>query len=154
MLMFDSNTIGQEESIIEPSDRNEKNLFLSALLYLLTGENQSEEAAKTKKEIRVAKRKAVEEYVHKNISRITEKRNELNQQLLSFEGIDVERELQAILDALHETEAEIMATVTQSKKLLSDIKRLSFIIDGETEHKHIPANTTCPFCDGKIPVRN
>lgn len=182
MLMFDSNTIGQEESIIEPSDRNEKTPFLSALLYLLTGENQSEEAAKTKKEIRVAKRNAVEEYVHKNISRITEKRDELSQQLLSFEGIDVERELQAILDALHETEAEIMAAVTQSKKLLSDImqlqeqssecnllisryaslrtqyvadiKRLSFIVDGEEEHKHIPANTTCPFCDGKIPVRN
>lgn len=167
--MFDSNTIGQEESVIEPSDRNEKTFFLSALLYLLTGECFSEEKAQTKKEIRAAKRKAVEEYVNKNIGIIALQRDELQEKLNVFKDIDVDKELQAIIDALQNTESEIIEAANQSKQLLgdimqlqeqstecdlllsrydalrsqyvADIKRLSFIVNGEIEHQHTPPNT-------------
>lgn len=37
---------------------------------------------------------------------------------------------------------------------VSDIKRLSFIVNGEVEMKNIAHNTICPFCDGTIPVKN
>jgi hypothetical protein len=33
---------------------------------------------------------------------------------------------------------------------VSDIKRLSFIVNGEVNIEHIPHNHTCPFCDGKL----
>ena len=37
---------------------------------------------------------------------------------------------------------------------VSDVKRLSFIVNGEVEIKKAPKNQTCPFCDGKLPERS
>ena len=36
----------------------------------------------------------------------------------------------------------------------ADVKRLSFIVDGETNMTSIPTPNKCPFCDGKMPVQN
>src|SRR5690554_7101650 len=36
----------------------------------------------------------------------------------------------------------------------ADIKRLSFIVDGETVMKHVSHDSNCPFCNGKIPTQN
>lgn len=87
-----------------------------------------------------------------------------------------------VIDSLQNTEAQISNSVSQSRDLLSqilrfqnsvvecdllqtryvslktqyisDIKRLSFIVNGEVEIGHIPQNKICPFCDGKLPARN
>ena len=37
---------------------------------------------------------------------------------------------------------------------VSDIKRLSFIVNGEVEMQKVAHNTICPFCDGKIPAKS
>lgn len=34
---------------------------------------------------------------------------------------------------------------------ISNIKRLSFIVNGEVEMENVAPNTICPFCDGTIP---
>ena len=37
---------------------------------------------------------------------------------------------------------------------VSNIKRLSFIVNGEVKMKNIAHNTICPFCDGTIPAKS
>lgn len=182
ILLFHVSEIAKETSVIEPEQGTEKTPFLSSLLFLLSGRDFAESDAKTKKEIRVARKRAVEEYVNKKIQSAADKRKDLQKNLDAFNGVDVEQAMQDVIDSLQNTEAQISEAVDQSRELLSqilrlqnraaecdllqtryaslktqyvsDIKRLSFIVNGEVEMGHVPQNQVCPFCDGKLPVRN
>ncbi len=179
ILLFHVVDIAKSTSVIEPDQGTEKTAFLSALLFLLSGKDFSESDAQTKKEIRVARRRAVEEYVNKKIQSVSDKKKELQKSLEAFNGLDVEK---AIIESLQNTEDQISQAVDQSRDLLSqilnlqnkatecnllqdrytslktqyvaDIKRLSFIVNGEAEMKKVPQNQICPFCDGKLSVKN
>jgi hypothetical protein len=182
LLLFSVTDIVKENSIIEPTQGTEKTAFLSSLLLLINGKEFAEVDAKTKKEIRVARKKAVEEYVNKKISAASEKKKALEEQLVLFDGVDVEQQMQEIIDSIKATEAKILTATAKSKKILgqiielqeqaaecnllqgryailrgqyvSDIKRLSFIVNGEVEMQKVEHNTICPFCDGKIPAKS
>lgn len=182
ILLFHVSEIAKETSVIEPEQGTEKTPFLSSLLFLLSGRDFAESDAKTKKEIRVARKRAVEEYVNKKIQSAADKKKDLQKNLDAFNGVDVEQAMQDVIDSLQNTEAQISEAVDQSRDLLSqilrlqsraaecdllqtrytslktqyvsDIKRLSFIVNGEVEIGHVPQNQICPFCDGKLPARN
>lgn len=182
LLLFSVTDIVKENSIIEPTQGTEKTAFLSSLLLLINGKEFAEVDAKTKKEIRVARKKAVEEYVNKKISAASEKKKALEEQLVLFDGVDVEQQMQEIIDSIKATEAKILTATAKSKEILgqiielqeqaaecnllqgryailrgqyvSDIKRLSFIVNGEVEMQKVEHNTICPFCDGKIPAKS
>lgn len=182
LLLFSVQDIAKETSIIEPDQGTEKTAFLSALLFLITGRDFAETDAQVVKEIRKARKQAVEDYVNNKIIAITEKKRTLNERLVAFDGVDVELAMQDIIDSLNKTEEEISDALKQSKDIfnqisklqeratectllqnryaalrtqyVSDVKRLSFIINGEVEIKKAPKNQTCPFCDGKLPERN
>lgn len=178
ILLFHVTDIAKETSIIEPEQVTEKTALLSALLFLLSGKDFSEADAQTKKEIRIARKRAVEEYVNRKIQAAAEKKKGLQENLNAFNGIDVEKAMQDIIDSLHTTEEQISEAVNNSRELLgqilqlqsraaecdllqsryaslrtqyvSDIKRLSFIVNGEVEIGHVPKNQICPFCEGKL----
>lgn len=182
ILLFHVSKIAKETSVIEPEQGTEKTPFLSSLLFLLSGRDFAESDAKTKKEIRVAQKRAVEEYVNKKIQSAADKKKDLQKNLDAFNGVDVEQAMQDVIDSLQNTEAQISEAVDQSRELLSqilrlqsraaecdllqtryaslktqyvsDIKRLSFIVNGEVEIGHVPQNQICPFCDGKLPARS
>lgn len=182
LLLFSVTDIVKESSVIEPTQGTEKTAFLSSLLLLLNGKEFAEVDSKTKKEIRVARKKAIEEYVNKKISDVSEKKKTLEEQLSLFDGIDVEQQMQEIIDSIKATEAKISSASAKSKEILgqiielqeqaaecnllqgryatlrgqyvSDIKRLSFIVNGEVEIQKVAHNTICPFCDGKIPAKS
>lgn len=182
ILLFHVSEIAKETSVIEPEQGTEKTPFLPSLLFLLSGRDFAESDAKTKKEIRVARKRAVEEYVNKKIQSAADKKKDLQKDLDAFNGVDVEQAMQDVIDSLQNTEAQISEAVDQSRELLSqilrlqsraaecdllqtryaslktqyvsDIKRLSFIVNGEVEIGHVPKNQICPFCDGKLPARN
>lgn len=182
ILLFHVSEIAKETSVIEPEQGTEKTPFLSSLLFLLSGRDFAESDAKTKKEIRVARKRAVEEYVNKKIQSAADKKKDLQKNLDAFNGVDVEQAMQDVIDSLQNTEAQISEAVAQSRELLSqilrlqsraaecdllqnryaslktqyvsDIKRLSFIVNGEVEIGHVPQNQICPFCDGKLPARS
>lgn len=181
MLMFIHTDIGRETSIIEPVEKTAKTPFLSALLLLLNDENFSETQAQTKLEIRVARKKAVEDYINKRISTTAKKRNDLEEQIKIFEGVDVEKTMQQALDDVNNIESQIQILLGERRDLVeclqelqdreaesemllsryqelksqyaSDIQRLNFIADGEIKTKdHLPG-ATCPFCESKIVPR-
>lgn len=170
--------IDDEVSIIEPHETYEKTLFMSSLIYLLSGQDFSEMDVQTRKEIRKARKEAVEEYVSGKLSNAGERKERLEKELQIFSGINVEAQIAQMIFSLEETEQKIASALEESKKLLSsimaleeksaecnvllaryqnlrsqykaDIQRLSFIVEGEVETKKLPRVTSCPFCDGKI----
>ena len=182
ILLFHVSDIAKETSIIEPEQATERTALLSALLFLLSGKDFAEADAQTKKEIRIARKRAVEEYVNRKIQAVADKKKGLQENLNAFNGIDVEKAMQDIIDSLHNTEEQISEAVNQSRELLSqilhlqnrsaecdllqsrcaslrtqyvsDIKRLSFIVNGEVEIGHVPKNQICPFCEGKLQPRS
>lgn len=91
LLLFSVTDIVKETSVIEPTQGTEKTAFLSSLLLLIYGKEFANIDPKTKKEIRVARKKAVEEYVNKKIVAISEKKKALEEQLALFDDIDVEK---------------------------------------------------------------
>jgi len=180
MFYINEDEIAQSESIIEPVQYVEKTLFLSALLFLIDGRDFSETDAQVKKEIRVAGKKAVEKYVNKKLAGITDRKKLLSEQLTALEGVDVEKEITSLVETLEKTEASITQAVNTSKEILgeimnteeksaecdllhsryqslksqytADIKRLTFIVNGEVGMQQVPQNSECPFCEGKIAV--
>lgn len=181
LLLFHVTDIVKESSVIEPTQGTEKTAFLSSFLLLLNGKQFSEEDAKVKKEIRVARKRAVEEYVNSKITSVTEKKKELERQLALLGDIDVEKKMQDVINSIQDTEVKISQATSQSQDILSqilelqekaaectllqgryaslrgqyvsDIRRLTFIVNGEVELKKLPLNTKCPFCDGNIPTK-
>lgn len=182
MIYITEKDIVRPESIVVPEQYTEKTLFLSALLYLISGRDFAETDAQTKKEIRVARRKAVEEYVNKQLSGISERKKQLTSQLTAFADVDVEEEIARLVSEIEETDSEITQAVNDSKELLgkilttedkaaecsvllsryqalksqytADIRRLTFIVEGEVEYQGIPKVSKCPFCDSKMTKHN
>lgn len=77
MMFFVNNDIGKVESVLEPTESTQKTIFLSSLLYLMNGFNFAEHEEQTKKEIRIAQRTAIMNYVKKKIGNTAEKKKNL-----------------------------------------------------------------------------
>ena len=170
--------IENPRSVLLPSSPTQNPYFFASLLFLLTGNNFPNAEEQDKDEISKAKRDAVRQFVNGRILQMSTKREELQEALSAYDNLDVESEIQKLIDNLSETEESIAAATEESKDLLStlldfkekeaetkityshfqslksqymaDIKRLSFIVDGEVSFNSIEKNEKCPFCDGYI----
>ena len=179
VFYLDEGRVDDIDSIIEPKHRYMENtLFLSALLYLITGRTFTETDAQEKGEIKKARRKAVADYIYEKIQGATDRKEQLERDLHIFDGADVEEQLSQAIAALQETQKQIDIALSKSQELLSsiinaeertaecnvlldryhrlgeqykaDIQRLSLIVEGEEAYKKIPETTVCPYCEGKI----
>lgn len=182
MFYIDEDDIITKLPIIPPEQYTEITGFLSALLFLITGQDFSEQDANEKKELRKQRKKAVTDYITEKIQGAVERKKLLEEQLGVFQGIDVEAEIDRMVAELEAVEASITAALAQTQQLLNtilqeeekvteselllsrfthlrsqytaDIKRLTFIVEGEQTVGAIPHATTCPFCDGAMPARS
>lgn len=173
--------IDKPDPLFEPVATYEKTLFLSSLLFLLTGRDFSEHDAQTKKEIKKARKEAVHDYVNQKIREANQRQKELAVQIENLDDANVEEQLREMVESLQKTESSISAAIETRQKLLADImeqeakvtecevllsryghlrsqyradiQRLTFIVDGEQNMSTAPKVSTCPFCDGKITPR-
>lgn len=103
VFYLDETRIDDIDSIVEPKHRYMENtLFLSALLYLITGRTFTETDAQEKKEIKKARRKAVKEYVNRKLQNAAERKGQLEKDLHIFEGADIEEQIAQATAALQE----------------------------------------------------
>ena len=175
ILLFLNNDIGKVESVLEPKESIQKTVFLSSLLFLMTGSNFPEHDEQTKKEIRIAERNAILRYVNTQISNVAEKKKVLQKQMTAFQGIDVEQQMTTLIAGIEQTESAISAALSRRQELVqeiselqekmteaelmksryvalksqytADIKRLTFIADGEMSRSVHDKNNVCPFCE-------
>lgn len=171
-----------ETSLIEPQENYEKTRFLSSLLYLIYGHDFGTEEVQTKDEIKKARRAAVKDYLNEKIQAAARRREALAAQAQVFKGVNVEEQIADMVTSFNATEEAITAALQKSKDLLAeimnrenrlaqcnvllsrykylksqykaDIKRLSFIVEGEVETLSLPRASTCPFCEGEILPRS
>jgi len=182
VFYLDENRVDDIDSIVEPKHRYMENtLFLSALLFLITGRAFTETDAQEKKEIKKARRVAVKEYVNRKIQDAAERKEQLEKDLHIFEGADVEEQIAKATAALQETQRKIDRALAESQRILSsileaeecaaecdvlltryhrlavqykaDIQRLSLIVEGEEAYQKVPQSTKCPYCEGTIAPR-
>ena len=182
VFYLDENRVDDIDSIVEPKHRYMENtLFLSALLFLITGRTFTETDAQEKKETKKARRVAVKEYVNRKIQDAAERKEQLEKDLHIFEGADVEEQIAKATAALQETQRKIDRALAESQRILSsileaeecaaecdvlltryhrlavqykaDIQRLSLIVEGEEAYQKVPQSTKCPYCEGTIAPR-
>ena len=182
VFYLDENRVDDIDSIVEPKHRYMENtLFLSALLFLITGRTFTETDAQEKKEIKKARRVAVKEYVNRKIQDAAERKEQLKKDLHIFDGADVEEQIAKATAALQDTQRKIDRALAESQRILSsileaeeraaecdvlltryhrlavqykaDIQRLSLIVEGEEAYQKVPQSTKCPYCEGTIAPR-
>lgn len=155
--------------------------FLSSLLFLIYGDDFSNFDKRESKKERSIRKSAVEKYINKELSGVADRKQNILDMIKAFEGLDVQKEIDSAVQALSDIEEKISAAISNSQSLLSsmmvkkerltecqmlisryaalktqysaDIKRLSFIVDGETVMQHMPHDANCPFCNGKMPTQ-
>ena len=156
--------------------------FLSSLLFLIYGNDFSNFDERESKKERAIRKAAVEKYINKELSGVADRKQSILDMIGAFDGLDVQKEIDNAVQALSDIEEKISTAMSNSQSLLNsmlakkerltecqmlisryaalktqysaDIKRLSFIVDGETVMKHVSHDSTCPFCNGKIPTQN
>lgn len=177
MFLIKESIVFQEASIILPRQNTAHTAALSALFFLITGQDFAESDPKEEKKIKEARKKAVADYINKRLNDFAERKNELNKLPVGDEEY-LQEKVENILVEIAKTEEKIADSVNRSKQLLkeiyivsdqlaecntlynrykalktqyaSDIKRLTFIVEGELHKGKIHPNSKCPFCDSSI----
>lgn len=177
-FMIDEHEIDKEESILLPKQNTAKTAFYSSLIYLIYNEDFSNHDEKKSKEERKIIKGAVEKYINTNLSSIAKRKKTILEELEKLDGINMQDELNKLVQELTETEEKINRAIIRNQELLdelfkkeeklaeysllssryraletqytSDIKRLSFIVEGEVISDDFPYSRNCPFCENEL----
>lgn len=174
----DENDVIQANPIMLPLYNTQTTAFLSSLIFMITGSEieipEGIRDPKTKK----AKDEATKGQLAKQLQESSSKIEEIHSQLAEKKYDNVEDQLQVIVDKIdklneqiyervnniHSIQQELTGISQQIEEMtvyvarfknlrseyIGDVKRLSFIVDGEQQLKHIQGKRKCPFCNQTI----
>jgi hypothetical protein len=177
-FFIEEDNVFQEESIMFQKIHTTRTAILSILLYLMTADSLKGADPREDKKMKEVRKRAVMKYINDNLSSLAARRNELKE-VQAPDVNDIQQKINSLLKEITETEGQISIAVARSKDLsneiytlnellaecnmlynrykilrsqyTSDIKRLTFIVEGELHKGKIPENLHCPFCDGVLP---
>jgi DNA repair exonuclease SbcCD ATPase subunit len=174
----DENDVIQANPIMLPLYNTQTTAFLSSLIFMITGSEieipEGIRDPKTKK----AKDEATKGQLTKQLQESSNKIEEIHSQLAEGKYDDVEDQLQVIVDKIDKLNEQIYERVNNIHSIqqeltrisqrieemtvyvarfknlrseyIGDVKRLSFIVNGEQQLKHIQGKRKCPFCNQTI----
>lgn len=170
----------KKSSLISPKNSR---LFasFSALWLLLTGDDLKSilpEETKEELEKKATQKAGVIIYLNRKIAELTDRRKNLEQDVVETGDTDIEEKINSILAEIAEIEKQIRDASAESQELLkriytvsskleeakflkdryqslrsqygSDINRLRFIADGKKKAEGHKRLTTCPFCEAEM----
>lgn len=177
MFLIKESLVIKDSSILRPIQNTANTAALSALYFLITGEDFSNFDPLEEKKIKEAKKKAVVDYINKRLTIFANRKDELDKYSNS-DALYLQAKVEQALSEIAETELKIAESIKTNKQLLnetyqineqlsevntlynryqalksqysSDIKRMTFIVEGELNKKDTPRNSKCPFCDSDI----
>lgn len=170
LWFLDEDRVSNTKSVLLPTQG--KTAFLAGILYLLNGEKFS-----TNKEYKAQeKRIAIKNYIVKQLANARRKQKQLRK--FPENKIDLQSKISEIEENAKKIDQQIAEKVNQSKKIysemlklsdqlsecqvalnrygtlkkqyISDIKRLSFIADGEKTFENLEVPFLCPVCNQPI----
>ena len=178
MILVKEENVIQRQSVLIPTYQS--TAFLSSLYFMMTGEDFKGVTPHIDKAIREERKKAVIDYINERLLAIGEKRKKL-EELPAIDTSEIEAKVQEIVSEISLTENQITDAVARSKKLLdeiysvndqitecehllerqnalktqyvSDIRRLGFIVDGESHASGVPHMHRCPLCHNDLPEK-
>lgn len=152
---------------------------MSALLYFATGNNYLPEEAGKDKATRKERKDAVKKFVDRSMSKLAEKKISELQNLSKESPAEIQQKMDQVLNAIGAAEGALEEAINQSRAIAdkiieidsqiaecrvlrnrnaslqtqydSDIKRLTFIVEGDIHGEDIPKLDHCPFCNGELP---
>jgi len=151
------------------------------LLFLMSGRDADHKESPEHKKVRKAKRLAVIEYIKDSIGKLVQREGGLLKQH-NENNLNMDNEIVVVKTEMSNLQAQISTSLSKSKDLMdkiyshnsklsecntiserftalrsqyhSDVKRLTFIIEGRINQEGQPKNVVCPFCDGEIVEEN
>lgn len=171
LWLLDEDRVSNAKSVLLPT--RGQTAFLAGIIYLLNGEKFP-----TNKEYKTQeKRIAVKDYIVNQLANARRKQKRLTQS--SENKIDLQAKISEAEENAKKIDEQIAEKVNKSKKIysemlklsdqlsecqvalnrydtlkkqyISDIKRLSFIADGEKTFKNLEVPFLCPVCNQPIP---
>lgn len=167
----------QKESIMFQKSVFSRTAIMSTLLYFITGDSYNNCTPQEAKAVTEARKVAVKNYIDSNLSYLATRKAQLTD-FAAPSVEEVQCKINDILSEISDIEGEISSAVARSKELSnnileindqlaecnmlynryqvlrsqyqSDIKRLTFIVEGEIHKGDIPEVIRCPFCDGAL----
>ena len=177
MFVLTETKIISENSAIFSGRDTSNTAVIASLIFLLTGKDFAETETKDSKEIKEVKKNAVTSYINKELFRLSERNQELRALIKENPNVDINQEIEGIMDQIADNEKQLNELIRDNQKILaqlhekneslsecnvllnrynelttqdaSDLKRLSFIVDGELNLDD-SFSSQCPFCDGKV----
>lgn len=152
--------------------------ILTSLLYLATENNYLPEEEIIDPKIKKVKMTTVKTFVDRSIESFKNISADELKGISSEKPADIQKKIDQTINEIGAVEGELEKAVAESQKLAdriqeiednitenkilfsrnkslksqyeSDIRRLTFIVDGDINYKSIPTLEYCPFCNGKI----
>lgn len=152
---------------------------MSALLYFATGNNYLPKESGKDKAIRKERKDAVKKFVDRSMSKLAEKKISELQNLSKESPAEIQQKMDQVLNAIGAAEGALEEATNRSRAIAdkiievdsqiaecrvlrnrnaslqtqydSDIKRLTFIVEGDIHGEDIPKLDHCPFCNGELP---
>lgn len=150
----------------------------TSLLYLATGNNYLPDDVSGDPKIKKAKKDAVKAFVDKSMLALEKQKVSELANFSKMSPHELQIKVDSILEDIGAAEGALEKATIQSKKLgeklieldnqiaesqmlinrncslesqyKSDIKRLTFIAEGDIQHEELPVLTVCPFCNGQL----
>lgn len=152
---------------------------LSSLLYFATGNNYLPDEAGKDSTTRKERKDAVKKFVDRSMSKLAEKKISELQNLSEETPAEMQEKVNHILDEIGAAEGVLDEATNESREIAdriisfddqiaecrvlknrnaslltqyaSDIKRLTFIVEGDIHGDEVPKLEYCPFCNGELP---
>lgn len=170
--------VDDEDSILHSRDHSQWEKDLSAFLFLMTGNDYDDGEDHQTKQTLDMKKGAVSAFANSRLSEIGDQIEELNKKKPELSPADYEKKISATLSLIDSTRNQISAMSDQSddygrkiyeidreiakKQMLSDrykalqtqyrsdLRRLTFMVEGEVNREGITLPKVCPFCGNEL----
>lgn len=152
---------------------------IMTLLYFATGMNYIEGHTPADNKIKEAKNDAIKKFVDRSLQKLADVRvSDINTDVPEESPIEIQKKIDAILSDIAITEKDIDEAVRLSRTLTeqlfdidnqiteakmlknryrslksqyeADVKRLTFIAEGDIHKEGLPKIVKCPFCEGDL----
>ena len=178
MFLVDEDTISKTESILMPSQYPKWSKTKAAILYLMLGDNFLEGQDPKEKAKAKERRKAVETFINTRISSLSTRKQNLKESYKGLSTDELQRKIGEILKTIDSAEKDMNAAIVKSRELAaeivdidgqlaeskalrnrykalrsqyrSDIRRLTFIAEGDIEDEKRKRPVSCPYCGGGV----
>jgi len=152
---------------------------LSSLIYFATGNNYIPNKAGKDSNTRKERKDAVKKFVDRSMSKLAEKKISELQNLSTESPIEIQQKVNRVINEIGAVEGALEEAMNQSRTLAdkiieidnqiaecrvlrnrntslltqydSDIRRLTFIVEGDIHSESIIQLEYCPFCNGELP---